>query len=297
MESFSSTAKLRQLMDSLDGLLIELESVVVSATDAMAYVYSLPPVLQGEEEQENTHIPVTLGEGMPALSQAVSSWRKHTFVEGHSSKATYRLPGIVQLPAAYAMSVLPLVDEINRRKGEFKSAVQQLGSRDDKFEKVHEALPGVVTLQIYRQISAMSGELQSIGFTWADKQAITRVDRETVLAMLERSKNYVPAMFDGEEWLHMVEREIYDIKRLPSSAELRIRRPIKTHPMANIRWFERVPRTQQIKASLPLLICTDSKWKIHHLDDYEQKVREPRADRQQGDELLIERLHLYMRHQ
>ena len=69
--------------------------------------------------------------------------------------------------------------------------------------------------------------------------------------MLERSRRYVPALFDNEEWSKMVDQEVYDIRRLPADAGLRIRRPVKTHPMINLLWQDREPRKQQIKASLP----------------------------------------------
>lgn len=296
MELFTPTASLRQQMDIIDSHLTRLVSAIQSTPNVRGYVYELPPVLQGEEEVEVNHIPVAPHTDQEAISLALAAFRRHTFIEGHSSKATYRLPGVVILPASCTSSLRPLVDEINRCKQEFKELVLNLGGRDEKFELVHTALPGVVTLQIYRQITILSGELQSVGFTWVDKQAITKVDKSKVISMLERSKNYVPGPFVEDEWLNMVEREICDIKRLPASAELRIRRPIKTHPMANLRWHDRVPRTQQVKASLPLLICTDSTYKVHALEDYVLRERGPRADRHSGDELIIERLHLYVRH-
>ena len=67
------------------------------------------------------------------------------------------------------------------------------------------------------------GELHSLGFTWADKQSISRLSREQVLEMLERSRRYIPALSNNEEWSKMVDQEVYDIRRLPADAELRIR--------------------------------------------------------------------------
>ena len=176
----------------------------------------------------------------------------------------------------------------------FKALVQAAGGRDEKFELVHGALPGVITLQVYRKLTWLQGDLHSLGFTWADKQSISRLSREQVLEMLERSRRYVPALFDNEEWSKMVDQEVYDIRRLPADAALRIRRPVKTHPMINLLWQDREPRKQQIKASLPLLLCSDTQPAVTHLGHYQPKLRQARRDRKIGGDPIIERLHLYL---
>lgn len=171
--------------------------------------------------------------------------------------------------------------------------VQAAGGRDEKFELVHGALPGVITLQVYRKLTLLTGELHSLGFTWADKQSISRLSREQVLEMLERSRRYVPALSSNEEWSKMVDQEVYDIRRLPADVQLRIRRPVKTHPMINLLWQDRAPRKQQLKASLPLLLCSDTQPAVTHLGHYPPKLRQARRDRKIGGEAIIERLHLY----
>ncbi|MGY4019910.1 DNA replication terminus site-binding protein, partial [Aeromonas salmonicida] len=185
-------------------------------------------------------------------------------------------------------------EEINARKLAFKGLVQQAGGRDEKFELVHRALPGVITLQVYRKLTQLEGELHSLGFTWADKQSINRLSREQVLEMLERSRRYIPALSNNEEWSKMVDQEVYDLRRLPADAELRIRRPVKTHPMINLLWQDREPRKQQLKASLPLLLCSDTQPGVTHLGHYPPKLRQARRDRKIGGEPIIERLHLYL---
>lgn len=92
----------------------------------------------------------------------------------------------------------------------------------------------------------------------------------------------------------MVDQEVYDIRRLPADTKLRIRRPVKTHPMINLLWQARTPRKQQIKASLPLLLCADSSPAVTHLGHYPPKSRQARRDRKIGGEPIIERLHLYL---
>ncbi|MFM5253821.1 DNA replication terminus site-binding protein [Aeromonas hydrophila] len=294
METFTPTAALRQQMERLEQALDNLAAQLEQLELLEAHVYPLPAVPQGQEHEPIEQIEVGyLGEEA-ALAATLSAYRDHSARPGCSTKATHRLPGWLRFPAACAPLLRPLIDEVNECKLAFKALVQQAGGRDEKFELVHRALPGVITLQVYRKLTWLEGELHSLGFTWADKQSISRLSREQVLEMLERSRRYIPALSNNEEWSKMVDQEVYDIRRLPADAELRIRRPVKTHPMINLLWQDREPRKQQLKASLPLLLCSDTQPAVTHLGHYPPKLRQARRDRKIGGEPIIERLHLYL---
>ncbi|MGB6189824.1 DNA replication terminus site-binding protein [Aeromonas molluscorum] len=294
METFTPKAALRQQMSELETLLAELAEQLKQLPLLEAQVYPLPPVLQGQEHDPISQITVGQLCGEAAREAAIAAYQYHGARPGCSTKSTQRLPGWLRFPASCAAQISTLVEEINHCKQGFKAQVQQAGGRDEKFELVHNALPGVITLQIYRQLSLLRGELHSLGFTWADKQTIRRLSREQVIAMLERSRHYVPMLSNPSQWQQMVDQEVYDIRRLPADAQLRIRRPVKTHPMVNLLWRDREPSKQQIKASLPLLLCTDSAPLIKPLGHYPPKLRQPRRDRKGGERLLIDRMHLYV---
>ena len=293
MDTFTPTAALRQQMDALEAALARLGQQLSRLPLQEDHVYPLPAVPQGEEHDPIAQIEVGYLSGNEALAAAIAAYQDHSARPGCSTKATHRLPGWLRFPAASASLLRPLLDEINAHKLAFKALVQQAGGRDEKFELVHQALPGVITLQVYRKLTLLEGELHSLGFTWADKQSISRLSREQVLEMLERSRRYIPALSNNEEWSKMVDQEVYDIRRLPADAELRIRRPVKTHPMINLLWQDREPRKQQLKASLPLLLCSDTPPSVTHLGHYPPKLRQARRDRKIGGEAIIERLHLY----
>ncbi|EPU3916204.1 DNA replication terminus site-binding protein [Aeromonas hydrophila] len=294
METFTPTAALRQQMERLEQALDSLAAQLEQLELLEAHVYPLPAVPQGQEHEPIEQIEVGyLGEEA-ALAATLSAYRDHSARPGCSTKATHRLPGWLRFPAACAPLLRPLIDEVNECKLAFKALVQQAGGRDEKFELVHRALPGVITLQVYRKLTWLQGELHSLGFTWADKQSISRLSREQVLEMLERSRRYIPALSNNEEWSKMVDQEVYDIRRLPADAEFRIRRPVKTHPMINLLWQDREPRKQQLKASLPLLLCSDTQPAVTHLGHYPPKLRQARRDRKIVGEPIIERLHLYL---
>ncbi|MGL5452959.1 MAG: DNA replication terminus site-binding protein [Aeromonas sp.] len=296
METFTPTAALRQQMETIEGALDQLAHLLAELDLQEAHVYPLPAVPQGEEHDPIEHIEVGYLQGDAALAATLAAYKDHSARHGCSTKATHRLPGWLRFPATAAPLIAPLVAQINQHKQDFKALVLQAGGRDEKFDLVHTALPGVITLQVYRKLTSLTGELQSLGFTWADKQTINRLTREQVLEMLERSRRYIPAMSNNDQWNHMLDLEVYDIRRLPVDAQLRIRRPVKTHPMINLRWQSQLPRKQQIKASLPLLLCADTSPSVTHLGHYPPKRRQPRRDRKIGGEPIIERLHLYLYH-
>ena len=294
MDTFTPTAALRQQMALLEASLARLARQLGQLDLLEAHVYPLPAVAQGEEHEPIEAIEVGYLSGEAALAATLAAFQDHSARPGCSTKATHRLPGWLRFPAACARELAPVIEEINAHKLAFKAMVQAAGGRDEKFELVHGALPGVITLQVYRKLTWLQGDLHSLGFTWADKQSISRLRREQVLEMLERSRRYVPALFDNEEWSKMVDQEVYDIRRLPADAGLRIRRPVKTHPMINLLWQDREPRKQQIKASLPLLLCSDTQPAVTHLGHYPPKLRQARRDRKIGGDPIIERLHLYL---
>lgn len=294
MDTFTPTAALRQQMDALEEALARLARQLSQLPLLEAHVYPLPAVPQGQEHEPIEQIEVGYLGGEEALAATLAAYQDHSARPGCSTKATHRLPGWLRFSAASASQLRPLIEEINARKLAFKGLVQQAGGRDEKFELVHRALPGVITLQVYRKLTLLEGELHSLGFTWADKQSINRLSREQVLEMLERSRRYIPALSNNEEWSKMVDQEVYDLRRLPADAELRIRRPVKTHPMSNLLWQDREPRKQQLKASLPLLLCSDTQPGVTHLGHYPPKLRQARRDRKIGGTPIIERLHLYL---
>ncbi|MEG0007269.1 MAG: DNA replication terminus site-binding protein [Aeromonas sp.] len=293
MDTFTPTAALRQQMLVLEDALAHLARLLAQLEPLEAHVYPLPAVPLGKEHDPIDTIEVGYLSGEAALTATLAAYQDHSARPGCSTKATHRLPGWLRFPAASAGQLAPLIEEINGHKLTFKTLVQAAGGRDEKFELVHSALPGVITLQVYRKLTLLQGELHSLGFTWADKQSISRLTREQVLEMLEHSRRYVPALSDNEEWSKMVDQEVYDIRRLPADVELRIRRPVKTHPMINLLWQDREPRKQQLKASLPLLLCSDTQPSVTHLGHYPPKLRQARRDRKIGGEAIIERLHLY----
>ncbi|WMC12120.1 DNA replication terminus site-binding protein [Oceanimonas pelagia] len=294
---FTLAAELNHTMSLLESALADLRGLINerAGTPPLACCYRLPEVPQGKEHDPVEHIPVQEQvTGKAALNAALSAYGRWHLQPDCSAKASFRLPGFIVLPASARAELEPRLNEVNRLKLAFRALVQRLDDKDKKFTLVHDTFPGLITLQVYRQLTLLPHGASRLGFTWANKQIIQKVDKQKLVAQLMQSRLNPPPLTDPHTWMQCVDREIYDVKRLPAHVELRLRRPVKTHPMVNVRWSEPLtPRQQQYKAHLPLLLCQDAPPAVTPLCDYPPaKPRKRRAARI-GGEPLIPRLHIY----
>ncbi|MCC4264241.1 DNA replication terminus site-binding protein [Oceanimonas baumannii] len=294
---FTLAAELRHTMDQLESALAALCHALrqQAGSAPVAAVYALPDTPTGKEHDpvETITIEQQLS-GQPALDAALAAFGRWHISPGCSAKASFRLPGFVLLPAVSRAVIAPLVEDVNSLKQAFRALVQQLDDKDKKFTLVHDTFPGLITLQVYRQLTLLPYPASRLGFTWANKQIIQKVDKAKLVEQLMQSRQSPPPLVDAQTWLQCIDREIYDVKRLPAHTELRLRRPVKTHPMVNVRWSEPLtPRQQQFKAHLPLILCQDELPAITPLCHYPPASTRKRRSARIGGEPLIPRLHIY----
>ncbi|PSJ47929.1 DNA replication terminus site-binding protein [Zobellella endophytica] len=294
---FTLAARLRHTFSELDAAMTALAGIIHEAapgTPLTACCFPLPNVATGQEHEPVTRIPVARLDGGAAVAASLDGYRQWYIRPECSAKASFRLPGYLLLPAAARPLLQPQVEQINRLKQQFRAQVQEAEGRDKKFALVHDTLPGLITLQVYRQLVLLPRAASRLGFTWANKQIIQKVDKDRLVQQLTESRLSPPPLTDAQTWLQCVDREIYDVKRLPPGVELRLRRPVKTHPMVNVRWCEEIkPRQQQVKAHLPLLLCQDKPPALTPLGDYPPAKSRKRREASIKDEPLIPRLHIY----
>lgn len=294
---FTLAAELRHTMEQLESALADVGQALRQqlGSSPVAACYCLPETPTGKEHEPLESIVISHQlNGEQALEATLAAFSRWHLRVDCSAKASFRLPGFVLLPAASRPLITPLVDAINRHKLAFRALVQQLDDKDKKFTLVHDTFPGLITLQVYRQLTVLPYTASRLGFTWANKQIIQKVDKHKLVEQLMQSRQSPPPLVHEQTWQQCIDREIYDVKRLPAHTELRLRRPVKTHPMVNVRWQEPLsPRQQQFKAHLPLLLCQDELPAITPLCNYPPaKTRQRRAARI-GGEPLIPRLHIY----
>lgn len=297
---FTPAAQLTHTFSELERALNDLNDWLrQQATAGLIKVrcFALPAVAMGDEHEAITQIAVSPLLGDEALNAALNSYQQWFVQPNLSAKASFRLPGYVLLPSALRPPLQGYISQINDLKSQFKAQVQAAGNRDQKFTLVHNTLPGLITLQVYRHLVLLPHTASRLGFTWANKQIIQKLDKDVLVTQLMAARHQPPPLTDALTWQQCVDREIYDVKRLPASTELRLRRPVKTHPMVNVRWQEEItPRQQQVKAHLPLFLCQDEPPAITELANYPPTQVRTRRAATISDEALIPRLHIYPYH-
>ncbi|MFP2767901.1 DNA replication terminus site-binding protein [Oceanisphaera sp. KMM 10153] len=294
---FTPAARLRHTFFELETAMAALSDLITLAADTApvnACCFPLPDVASGDEHEPVTQINVSRLDGAAAIAATQDGYRQWYIRPGCSAKASFRLPGYLVLPTALKPELQALTEDINRLKGEFRAQVQEAEGRDKKFALVHDTLPGLITLQVYRHLVLLPHPVSRLGFTWANKQIIQKIDKDKLVKQLTDARRTPPPLTDTQTWIQCVDREIYDVKRLPAGVELRLRRPVKTHPMVNVRWSEALtPRQQQVKAHLPLLLCQNELPAVTALGNYPPSNSRKRRAARITEEPLIPRLHIY----
>ncbi len=280
--------KLRSIFDLtneyLEGFCQQLQESEFRQLD----YFQLPMPNADLESKPLTNIEVNHISGELALGQIKRAYLDFLRDKDQSGRLAKRHPGIACLPKRYFEVFEPYLSKINALKTEFKSLVLTLDNNDARFDAVHSAVPGLMTLSFYRQIHYQANDPYSIRFTWMTKHSTKSLTRKLALTMLERSSAYSnPRMIDQSHWQQLVEQEKRKVASLSENEKLRIRRPIRVTPEVNVRFADN--RRYHVSGALPFLVFDDNpELKIGTLTNYQ-----PKSDpRKQEHEYLVERLYL-----
>ncbi|AJQ99293.1 DNA replication terminus site-binding protein [Enterobacteriaceae bacterium bta3-1] len=286
--------------------LMEIDAVLKSLTPLQANVFQLPDIEKGKEHDEVTHISVIPCSGESAFDAGLQHFRRlfiHHHAQHISSKAAVRLPGVLCYSATYSQvkSTSALISEVNQLKKQLEKiiAVESGLPPEQRFEFVHAHLKGLITLSAYRSLTVLHNPA-TVRFGWANKSVIKNMQRDEVIARLEKSltANRSVPPYSREQWAELVSQELEDVMRLPEGVKLKIKRPVKVQPIARV-WYQEEQKQVQHPCSMPLISLTDEFSEtpvplLGDLNDYDadniQVKHRPRAKRL---ELLIPRLHLY----
>ncbi|MEY8709087.1 DNA replication terminus site-binding protein [Mangrovibacter phragmitis] len=299
------TQALKKTFSHIEHQTARLTGILAECRLLAARTFALPERLKGTEQDDIDEISVTALVGHAARTRALHHFR-HFFIQQQSakqsSKAAVRLPGALCVAVNHHQhsELNSLIDDINQHKQVLKTLITQTVNLPPtaRFEWVHQHLPGLITLNAWRQIIRPENP-SSINFGWANKQIIKNLTRDEVLAMLEKSlkaKRAVPP-WTQEQWYAHVSREYQDVASLPERVRLKIRRPVKVQPIARV-WYAGQRRQQQLACSSPLVVLCQEHTAVPDIGEllnYEAASitwrHKPSA--QQG-RLLIPRLHLWL---
>ncbi|MCG8610663.1 MAG: DNA replication terminus site-binding protein, partial [Pseudomonadales bacterium] len=117
--------------------------------------------------------------------------------------------------------------------------------------------------------------LYSINFTWGRRPLSQIVTKHDVIKLLEKMKKGRPlTAHDSLDWPTRLNAEIAKFALLPEDIELRLKRDMKLHPLANLLYQEKDELGRRIKRQTsnhtPLLVLTENKPpKLGHLKSYD----------------------------
>lgn len=180
-----------------------------------------------------------------------------------SSKITLKFPGIIVMPLSAFEEVTACIDKINHYKNKF-AVIYTNASKKDRFEKLHQAFPRLVTIQVTRAISYFQpvGKISNINFYWHHNVITKPCTKQDVLNKIHRNlslnnNNHFLAQEQKLQNEITLNHYIHQLNAIPNEAKLRYHRntgvPV---PAANfhIQNINSKPQILNYKFSLPKFI-------------------------------------------
>jgi len=241
-----------------------------------AVVHRIPSTPKGRENDPVNTIVLAEHTGKSATEAAVHAYQDLHIRPNDSQKVARRAVGALWLPLHHnpvAHEIPDLVRRINTAKSNIEQhIIQTYETRQERFEALRAACPGVMTLHLYRQIRCFHREeVVSVRFSWQRKDALVTPDKPELMRRIAEEMEH-----SGVAAHVSLNPLLMAISATPEH-QLRLRRPVRVQPVANIRTDR---ETKTVTAPMPILILQDSDLLIKPLADFDASVRrKARSDR------------------
>jgi DNA replication terminus site-binding protein len=241
--------KIRSLFDNVTLNLSRLDHLLQQTQPAFAIVSRIPPVHKGYEHEVIKQIIPEFSTGMAAMQLASEAFSDLHIKSPFSQKSARRYVGVIHLRPAqqHCAEIVQLVHRINANKAEIEALViNENTTRQARFNAVHDNCPGVMTIHLYRKIHCFEGAMvKSVRFSWQRKDALYQPDKAALLAQI----NTELGRGNPDSCLPLTQL-LQKVSSTPENA-LRIRRPVKVQPAANIVTSSGL---KTVTAPLPIIV-------------------------------------------
>ncbi|MCZ4337743.1 DNA replication terminus site-binding protein [Shewanella colwelliana] len=274
-----------------------LNEAIDNSTALKVYCAKIPQV---DVEEVTTDIDVIAVEScdspLTTITEIKRSFGDFHVHEGKKSKLVFRLPGVVQLPLDSSAHITEITDAINAKKMEFASLCKSsvLADRNVKELFFRELFPFLVKTQVTRKIrTVFDPHVSLLNFHWTDKPISSRITKKEVM---QRISDFEMSHSGSSELSSRAQQKqvAMDMLKarmlaLPDSAELRIRRPIRTQPAVTVV----SSKINNFTAPLPFLLFNDNpNVKLTELGKY---VAKPTSTLHEGYKCLSSNMNLFLK--
>ncbi|MDX2321193.1 MAG: DNA replication terminus site-binding protein [Moritella sp.] len=269
---------IKSLFDQLTANLLQLEKLLATTKPVQALVSRIPAVLKGQEQAVINQIIPELATDMLAMKLAAEAFQDIHIKHPFSQKSARRYVGIIHLHPDHenAAKIVSQINVINSIKADIEHAVvSENDTRQTRFSAIHDNCPGVMTVHLYRKIHCLDNELvKSVRFSWQRKDSLHQPDKLKLLGEINAEKER--ATPDNQLALTQLHQKV----STTAEHELRIRRPVKVQPAANI---VKVTGLKTVTAPLPIIVIQQEPLEANEVAEFvATQVRKQRSDKRKN---------------
>lgn len=278
-DSFKKQLIEKELLDKqqLDLLMAELNSKIDKLIDYLAsdnklalVGYETQPVSNQEQNkalaQGQAFIEVTTygcdtdtgtdtgtgtGTDSSDKSHILNYFKRFYAAHQASTRFVSRMPGIINchLPA---QKVIGLVKQINDIKDNIKILVQTDRNHHQRHQFIHDAIPTVMTEQLYRHIHCTQMPIKSLWFGWRLKRQTNKsLTHPQAIELLHNHIDKPKGDIDPKQWQAMINAAINSIHNSPT-VKIQQLREYKTHPTCAYSYYDSQEQLKRGKISIAM---------------------------------------------
>lgn len=276
---------LKQHYDEMCEQLNLLQCLITELEPQYAVVAQITPLSKSQEHEPIESIIPSIYSGQQAAELAAKAYQDLHIIAGLSQKSARRMPGVLYFDTQHmsgAADIAACVSAINRSKLAIKEyVVSHFSTAAARFDILKQACPGVMTVHLYRLIRCYyQQDLKSLRFTWSQQQALLYPDKDKLLGRIKLAIE----QSSSQDYSLVLTALLNRVSRVPQGC-IRIRRPVKVQPVANITKYNGA--AGPVTAPLPIIILQDKQPVIKIIGEFNAEMASQRKKRSDALEVNL----------